>query len=80
MKDVLYEDLYSVHMLLDQPKAQSFARYNQYTVYGMYAYRAAEKAAALHRCNGSTKDVLYEDLYSVYMHSDQPKAQSLPKI
>ena len=28
MKDVLYEDLYSVHMLSDQPKAQSFARYN----------------------------------------------------
>ena len=24
MNDVLYEDLYSVHMLLDQPKARSF--------------------------------------------------------
>ena len=37
-------------------------------------------ASPLQRCNGSMKDVLYEDLYSVYMLSDQPKGQSLPKI
>ena len=39
----------------------------------MYAYRGAEKAAALHKCNGSMKDVLYEDLYNVHMLSDQLK-------
>ena len=34
----------------------------------------------LQRCNGSMEDVLYEDLYSVHMLSDQPKGQSLLKI
>ena len=52
MKGVLYEELYSVHMLSDQPKLQKFVRYQKYAAYCMHAYRAAGKAAALHRCNG----------------------------
>ena len=45
-----------------------------------YVPTECKMASPLQRCNGSMKDVLYEDLYSVHMLLDQPKAQSLPKI
>ena len=42
----------------------------------VYVPTECQMGPPLQRCNGSMKDVLYENLYDVHMLSDQPKAQS----
>ena len=61
MEDVLYEDLYSVHMLLDQPKGQSLPNIIN-MLHTVCLPTESKMGLLLQRCNGSMEDVLYEDL------------------
>ena len=68
MEDVLYEDLYSVHMSPAEGPKPSKDIMNMLHIVCLPT--ESKMGSLLQRCNGSMKDVLYEDLlYIVYICS-----------